>query len=195
MITQFPILILANYRTGSTALLHSMASEYSLERFSEPHLRPESMQTLSDKIENKQNDSIIKFMPDQIVKYQIYQYFYNSDCYKIKLQRRDRVAQITSFYASLMSGKWHEYKSVPPTKKYSIPFNDEVADRAIDQILHNDKLFEEMDIKFDQELFYEDLNLESTPFISKLPSLINYNKIYLYLEHKLQIQSELATKS
>jgi hypothetical protein len=52
-----------------------------------------------------------------------------------------------------------------------------------------------MDIKFDQELFYEDLNLESTPFISKLPSLINYNKIYLYLEHKLQIQSELATKS
>ena len=195
MITQFPILILANYRTGSTALLHSMASEYSLERFSEPHLSPASMQELSDKIENKQNNSIIKFMPDQIAEYQIYQYFYNSDCYKIKLQRRDKLAQITSLYASLISGKWHESKLVPSTRKYSIPFNDEVADRAIEQILHNDKLFEEMDIKFDQELFYEDLNLENTPFISKLPRLINHNKIYLYLEHKLQTQSELATKS
>jgi hypothetical protein len=40
-ITQWPVIIVANYRTGSSALVRILGRKYNLEVFSEPHLDSE----------------------------------------------------------------------------------------------------------------------------------------------------------
>jgi hypothetical protein len=166
-------------------LAHVLASENNLEKFSEPHLRPESMQALDDKVKNKENNFIVKFMPDHVNKYQTYQSIYTSDCYKIKLQRRDKIAQIASFYVSHVSGIWNDPSPIARGEKYFVPVDEQAIDHAVSKILDNDRLLDEMNIKFDQELYYEDLNLQEA-HISKLQGPLNYNGICLYLKNKLK---------
>lgn len=193
MITQFPILVLANYRTGSSTLTWNLSKKYNLEYFSEPLRETNSeelMKRLSEKIENKENNFIIKFMPDQINDCELYQNIYNSDCYKIKLQRRDKVAQILSYYTSYVTGVWHSdypdergknYKG----KHYSIPTYYDDINFSIDLILDNDKRFDNIDIKFDQELYYEDIDFVNDWLIKMNPP-VNYNGMYSYIKHIME---------
>jgi hypothetical protein len=192
MITKFPILILANYRTGSSTLAHNLSVKHNLEFFSEP-LRDEiengkpdkPMQRLIDKIKNKENNFVVKFMPDQINDHQIYQDIYNSDCYKIKLQRRDKIAQIASYYISYASGTWHSDNPTERGEKYFIPAYYDDIEYAINLILDNDLRFDDIDVKFDQELYYEDLNLENE-WLVKLNPPLNYNGICMYIKDRMQ---------
>ena len=184
MITKFPILILANYRTGSSSFNHIMSQQYNLKKIAEPHLDHSRMQTLSEMVKNKQTNFTVKFMPDQLNEHQIYYDIYNSDCYKIKLQRKDKIAQIASYYIAYVSGTWHSENPAVRGEKYYIPIHHDDINYSIDKILDNDKMLDEMDIKFDQALYYEDLNLENGN-ASKLNFPMNYNRICLYIKNKL----------
>ena len=46
----FPILLLANYRTGSSALVQIIGEQQNLEVFREPHLEEEQLQKLQLKL-------------------------------------------------------------------------------------------------------------------------------------------------
>jgi LPS sulfotransferase NodH len=189
MITRFPVLVLANYRTGSSTLTHNLFNQYNLEFFSEPlrneEISEELMQRLANKVKNKENNFIVKFMPDQVNDCQLYQDIYNSDCYKIKLQRRDKIAQIASYYACYVTGIWHSDNPARRGEKLVLPIYNDDIDFSINLILDNDRRFAEMDTKFDQELYYEDLNLQSDTF-SKLDAPSNYHGICSYIKHRMQ---------
>ena len=49
----FPILLLSNYRTGSSALVRILGCKYNLEVFSEPHLDTEQLANLKKYISVK----------------------------------------------------------------------------------------------------------------------------------------------
>jgi hypothetical protein len=189
MITRFPILVLANYRTGSSTLAYNLSKEYNLYFFPEPLRVTEEndrpMGRLAKRIRNGKNNFIIKFMPDQMNDCQRYVDIYNSDCYKIKLQRRDKIAQIASYYVSYVSGIWHSNNPAERRERFSTPIYMDDIDFSIDLILDNEKIFATLDAKFDQELYYEDLNLESDKWV-KLNAPANYNEICSDIKHRLQ---------
>lgn len=184
-INKFPVMLLANYRTGSSALNTLLGVENNLTVFYEPHLRPAAMQDLVDMVNKGESSFIVKFMPDQLDKHEIYKTLYNSNCYKIRLTRSDKVAQILSYYVADMTKVWnHEDPDIRGTD-YFISVKDELIDVAIDRILKVDKLLKDSSIIFDQELVYESLNLEGS-HVSKLIAPKNYLRLYSYIEKKLQ---------
>jgi len=189
MITRFPILVLANYRTGSSTLAYNLSKEYNLYFFPEPLRVTEEndrpMSRLAKRIRNGKNNFIIKFMPDQMNDCHRYVDIYNSDCYKIKLQRRDKIAQIASHYVSCVSGIWHSNNPAERGERFSPPIHINDIDFSIDLILDNEKIFATLDAKFDQELYYEDLNLESDKWV-KLNAPDNYDEICSDIKHRLQ---------
>ena len=107
------------------------------------------------------------------------------DCYKIKLQRRDKIAQIASHYVSCVSGIWHSANPAERGERFAPPIYINDIDFSIDLILNNEKIFATLDAKFDQELYYEDLNLESDKWV-KLNAPDNYDEICSVIKHRLQ---------
>lgn len=193
VLRKFPILILANYRTGSSSFNHILSHNNNLDKFNEPHYEPDQMTILADKVENNENNFSVKFMPDQINDYQIYQTIYSSDCYKIKLQRRDKIAQIASYYIACVSGIWHSENPMIRGEKCLIPIYQDDINYSINKILDNDKMLDEMNVNFDQELYYEDLNLENSNAV-KLNFPGNYNGICLYIKNQLKKQKIWLTQ-
>lgn len=155
-VTKFPVLIVANYRTGSTALCEYLAAKYNLKGFPESHYEPEKFDILLSMIESGQTNFIVKFMPEQLAEYKVYQDLLASDCFKIKLSREDKLGQIVSYYIAYETQRWHESANTRPAN-YTVPINDYDVNGAIERITNNDRLMEELSVKFDEIISYESL--------------------------------------
>ena len=156
MTTKNRILLLANYRTGSSSYCHALAKNNNIDCFPEPHMYEDSyklLQTLL--IDNK--PFVTKFMPDQIDSHPLYQEILNSDCYKIKLTRENKIDQIASYYTADATNIWNSSNNLARGENYVVKIVKEYIDIAIDTITKNDNLINNLDIKFDEELTYEQL--------------------------------------
>lgn len=180
-ITKLPIIIYSNYRTGSTALSNTLArTKNNLINFIEPHANPQPIRPYSqliDFVKNKESNFIVKFMPDQVPLNPVYQTLLDEDNFKIRLMRRNKVNQIASHYIA------------EQTRQFSIPLGNVVDDYSVNidipQILismdilgNNDKILIESTLQFDLNLYYEDLQFDSSYTLSiptKQPK--NYNEI------------------
>lgn len=178
----FPILLLANYRTGSSALVQIIGEQQNLEVFREPHLEEEQLQKLQKKIKAGDTNFIIKFMPDYIEKFQEYKDIYNSNCYVIKLSRRDKISQVTSYYVASITNRWNN----PRREKlypFTIDIDDMLIDRAIERIFNVDALLDNS--KFSKHIVYEDIDFKNAKMDKLLPP-DNYETLYSYIaERKL----------
>lgn len=151
-----PIIILANYRTGSSALCWSIGELNKIESFREPvtAFRNTSSEFLKQYYKN--NNYVLKFMADQINLFKPYQELLKSDCFKIKLTRENKLDQITSCYIASVRNIWGTLDS-DIKQPYVIPiYKDRIKD-VIRSLRHVDDILDTIDIKFDMELTYEQL--------------------------------------
>jgi hypothetical protein len=157
-ITRWPVLLYANYRTGSNLLGKNLAKLCNAAWHNEP---VRSTQRLEEFLKSyySQEKYIVKAMPDQIELIKETHDLLSSDCFKIRLLRKNEFEQVVSYYIALISDKWVQTDAV--VSEYNIPLDYETLNKAISIIKTNNRLLENSTIKFDLTLYYEDLDFEN----------------------------------
>ena len=185
-ISRFPIAICSNYRTGSTALCQSISKKYNILEFEEPHLKShQEFDTFKNKINSNSQDFVTKFIVNHITEHPIYQLILDSDCYKIKLYRDNKINQITSFYIAEMTGDWGTSKYKPVGKDYVVDINQEVMLSSIETIKFNDMLLDNLPTKFDLVCSYESLGIIDSIDLEVKKTPVNINDIKSCIKHFL----------
>jgi hypothetical protein len=165
-----PILIVSNYRTGSSAYSAKLAEEHNLMWFAEPHLYPKLYYKLLSLMNTTERGFIVKFMSDQIEQYDIYKKLLRSDSYKIKLLRRDTEAQILSHYVATCTGIWNTVNGNRPDS-YQVKIDLSLLKSSIDIINESRKILDNLECDFDEVIYYEDLGIVTTSKYHKLEKL------------------------
>jgi hypothetical protein len=166
------VVIFTSYRTGSTALCDYISKKYKLVNFDEVlHV------DFSKRLENfkafltSHNKFVIKIMPDQITNSNIE--FINqlvTDSFLIKLERKNIIEQITSFYLCCETGNWH-FTKFNNMQEYTVEIKPENFDYLIKYILNNNKNLNKLDYQYHLKLYYEDINnIDSQYRIYQKPS-------------------------
>jgi LPS sulfotransferase NodH len=156
-ISKTPVVILANYRSGSTALCRAIANENNILGFSEPSRNPDRCKAFIECYNNNKN-YVIKFMPDQFKEFKLYKKILSRDCYKILLTRQNKLDQITSLYIAAMRNVWgRNNKTIQ--EEYTLSINKKIIDNSIKKILSVDSMLENYREKSDIVLTYEDLGI------------------------------------
>jgi LPS sulfotransferase NodH len=130
---------------------------------------------------------VIKFMPEQIAEYDLYQKIVNSDCYKIKLIRENKLEQITSYYVASMTDIWNDHRNeFARGREYTVDISLDQIKTSINIITKNDFLLENLDIQFDEEVTYEQLVEQKllTSGTIKLHPPTNYKIIKQHIEYE-----------
>lgn len=192
-INKFPIVIIANSRTGSTALANKIAKIYNITNFSdgayiEPHKHKRHVKQLwKDFVLHNNKKIVVKMIAYQIGQAYMYEQILNADSFKIKLLRRNKVDEITSAYIAKERGLYHQKKD-DVIDNSDIPINEERIALAIDRVMKVEKIIDELDYVFDLELYYEDLTFDDYD-ISDVKSTVpkNINDIKEAVRNMLQI--------
>ena len=165
--TKFPIVILANYRTGSSALAINIAKKYNLKYFSEPchndnvtNLDFHKMEFMRFYTQHFNNNFLIKFMPSQISCFNPYEEILSRNNFLIKLRRCNKIEQIASFYIANKRKKFFKLKT-EKIEKYFLEINTFDLSECCITIIRNDFFLEKLPYKEDMNLFYEDLEFIS----------------------------------
>ena len=166
-VTKFPIVILANYRTGSSALTISIAKKYNLKYFSEPchndnitEIDSHKIQFINFYMQRLENKFMIKFMPTQISCFNPYEEILSKAGFLIKLKRRNKIDQISSLYVANKRKKFFKLNT-EKKEKYLIPINIFELSQCCLSIFRNDFFLEKLPYKEDMNLVYEDLGFIS----------------------------------
>ena len=166
-VTKFPVVILANYRTGSSALAAKISKKYSLKFFSEPchndniaELDSHKMEFMRFYTQHFSNNFLIKFMPSQISCFNPYEEILSRKKFLIKLRRHNKVEQIASFYTANKRKKFFKLKT-EKIEKYSVSIDIEILKECCHSILRNEYLLNSLPYKEDMNLVYEDLGFIS----------------------------------
>jgi hypothetical protein len=165
-ITKWPVVIIANYRTGSSELAERISNFYNAVNIPEPKHDPLLMDTLQDMVNDGDNKFVLKLIVDQIDTHPIYRKILQ-DCYSIKLTRKDVLANMVSYYIASWKGTWQQTELTVP--KYSVEYDPFRVDFVVDQILTNNKLLAELSIVFNKTLFYEDLDFTNSDRFKTTP--------------------------
>ena len=172
-----PVVIYANYRTGSSMLADYISKKENLIRFSEPHVSEfDSLHTFEKCVTTNDKNFVVKFMPDSIPKSTCYQTVLDQDNFKIRLRRKDKVSQIASFYIAHVTNRWLQRKN-EAVDTYDVPLDMVLLSEITDRIIKNEILLAKSDLKFNLDLYYEDLGIVDAPthVITKKPN--NYDEI------------------
>ena len=191
-----PVLIYTSYRTGSTALCDTIASQLNRKNFDEayhPTLFPERHREYMH-YKKTNTDFVLKIMPDQITeanKDDIGTMF--EQCYRIRLVRQDIVAQIASWYVSMVTDFWHqtEHKQMAVD---TVPINEEFMLSCCHRILwNNDQVASFPAEAFDANITYENIPGGIHSQYRPRNRSNNYEEILQLVEQTL-IDNELAEK-
>jgi hypothetical protein len=176
-ITTKPVVIYANYRTGSSMLADYIAKKENLIRLSEPHVsRTDSIEVFEDCVTNHKINFVVKFMPDSIPESVLYQMVLDQHNFKIRLRRRDIVGQIASFYTAHITDRWLQRKS-ESVDNYSINIDTEHLSKLAERIIKNEILLEQSTLQFDLDLYYEDLGIVDAPIHVVTTKPENYDEL------------------
>jgi len=172
-IDKFPVFIVANYRTGSTALAKKIGKMYDIRSFVEPHLNNPNI--LHKTFVNKNTrDIVVKIIANQIEEDFLYYHLLHNEenCFRIKLLRKDKIDQIASYYVAQQRGIWYQSKyEYNILTDYKVEIKIKQIKNAISKILEVDEIIKNLDSKFDLEMYYEDLILDDydIPVIKGIP--------------------------
>jgi hypothetical protein len=186
-----PIVIIANYRTGSTAYSMIRAAEHNFVNFPEPHIQPETFKQLETMIDEGRTNFVLKIMPDQVSLNSTYQQVLEQNCHTIKLTRNDKVAQIVSHYTARITNKWNSSNPNIRGQVYDIPVIKQSLIGVIKYILTQDRLLDSYGINFDEELTYESItDLLTNTSLYQLPKKLttpsNYEELIKYTAQLLK---------
>ena len=166
-VTKFPIVILSNYRTGSSALAIKISKKYSLKCFSEPchndnitELDFHKMEFMRFYTQHFNNNFLIKFMPSQINCWNPYEEILSRNKFLIKLRRHNKIEQIASLYIANKRKKFFKLKT-EKIEKYFLEINTFDLTQCCITVIRNDFFLEKLPYKEDMNLVYEDLGFIS----------------------------------
>jgi hypothetical protein len=174
-----PIVIVANFRTKSTALGSYIQNKYNITRFSEPINSHRSALTFSEFMDDGSNTNfVLKFIADQMDDCKYYREILAGDCYKIRLLRRNVPEQIASYYIASKTQTFFQKVNEDEIPSCYIKIVRSHLLRAMNTILNNNALLEESNIQFDETIYSEDLPfLEDTIYVESTKPT-NYQAIY-----------------
>jgi len=156
LIKNKPIVILANYRTGSSVLAKKIALEHNIPCFPEPTITKERKEDFL-KHYSTTKEYVVKFMPDQIDTFAPYKELIDSNCYKIKIIRKNTAEQIASYYIAKIRDKWWTTEEESETN-YFVPIDKEILNQSVEQILAVNQMLASY-TEVDEEIVYEDLGI------------------------------------
>ena len=132
------ILVLSNYRSGSTAFDTMISRKYGLKDLGEAfNTRLKDPRWYE---QNKAARNLVKVMPDQTDHPEFESVM--SKSFVIGLSRRDVIAQISSLYICRISGIWHQYSSV--RDDYQIQIDRDFIRTVIKNVLDLRARYEKM---------------------------------------------------
>ena len=203
---KFPTLIISSPRTGST-ILGDYISQLNdhVKFFSEPHLNLDHYREFLEYSKNS-NNFILKIHARDYHNYDLNL----TDFYIIRLQRRDVIDQIASYYLADIRKKFgydnnNEYKDYMNSM---IEYDFKVIDMIINTTLTFNRFLDNFDrdfsVTFDQDLWYEDLNFDLNKIdfdlndhlnrkhrMFKTPYPKNYNILKAIISKKLDNKSDM----
>ena len=198
--TTFPIIVLANFRTGSSALAIHLARKYDLVCYSEPFhnenlglFDEHKINFISTSI-NGNNRFVVKFMPSQISGFNNYEQMLNQPGFKIRLNRTNKIEQIVSLYVAEKRDKFFKLHD-EEKEKYTLKIDKNFLYRMSNVILRNDFLLRTLPYSYDLDLTYEDLGfIENTDHVlSDQPE--NIEEIREEVRRILQLKWEYIEKN
>lgn len=189
-INKFPVMIIGNYRSGTTYLCQAISMKYELKSFPEPTIPMlnfndmRAVNNLRKHIESKNDKFVLKILADQIDNIPEYREILDCDSYKILVYRKDKIEQILSYYIARVSNVWNTTlwleRQNNPEDAYK-DFPDEIvrsqADFVYNQIYKVNELLLDLKNDADEIVSYEDIDFGYTKGdqlgFDKLPRLPN----------------------
>jgi len=187
-ITKWPVIIVANYRTGSTVFAQHLAKINNVPVYLEPwqHINAQTSEfnehihwlkkDFYDHYKSGNTMYVLKVMPDQIHKDTPYEKILASDSFKIKLHRENEIDNIISQYISNMRQKWVTEKN-EPYYRYTLPIDYNVLLAAITSVTRGNFYLNNLNYEFDQDLSYESLGEIKSSIFEKTRPPENINEI------------------
>jgi LPS sulfotransferase NodH len=168
------VVVLSNYRSGSTAFCDVVAQRYGLKNLGEAFHRFKNQKHYE---QSRGARNLVKIMTDQID----HPEFENimSKSFVIGLSRRDVLAQISSLYISDLSGIWHRDRGA--YNNYEIKIDRDRILNVTRYVLDLRERYERMRDRCNVQLEYEDI-LDD----------LKQSRIGIY--HKPQNHQELLTQ-
>jgi len=176
-VKQRPIVIIANYRTSSSAFSMYIAKRYGLNRFSEPMQWHARYLEFDQYMNQHKTDFVLKIIADQMDDCRHYREILARDCYKIRLMRRDIPGQIASYYVARKTRKWNQLIDEERVPRIIKTVRSHLL-RAMNTILYNNALLEESTIQFDETIYSEDLPLLENSKYKPSTKPSNFESIY-----------------
>lgn len=178
---KLPVVIVANYRTGSTVLARSMSKILNVENLVEPHYKPARWDIFTKCLSSNDNSFVLKFIAEQTNEFAEYRDILNRDCFKVRLYRENKIDQIVSYYVATVTDTWCQtIDSV--IKPYYLPLDEEKAIYAINRIMYNDKILDTLPVKFDITTTYEELGIIENTHIVQTTQPTNVASIKSFIE-------------
>lgn len=166
------ILVLSNYRTGSTALCEYLSNHTNLINLDEIFHR---LNNHNEFEKYKNSKIIVKIQPDQIDN--IYWNYLIESCFIIGLIRKDIVAQIASLYICDITQHWHDQKN-KKNKKYNVDIDIDKIENQCRYIINMNLCYNKLKHLTKIELVYENIvPLLGTTSFSPYTRPENYNEI------------------
>ena len=197
-INKTPVVILSSPRTGSCALGEYISNSFvpSIDYVNEPirtDIQSFEIGNLTPYQYFWQNENIVAFMvhihnklpfvfKEHLINLQKYEkdlvkyISYDPTLFRIRLQRKDTVKQIASLFIARMRKKWFMSKedlNIP----YSVVMDDAMLQECISFILASNQALANTDIKFDLELYFEDLPELPNDIFMLETKPINYDEV------------------
>jgi hypothetical protein len=178
-ICQWPVIVVANYRTASSPFINAIREQFKLGElaFIEPTSGLHDPSLFLNQYYSNNKKYAIKIIVNQITDLKEYRELLLSDCFKIKLTRLDIIDQIVSYYIAKKRNVWFQ-RPAENIKQYEIDIDDVVLTECINTINNNNLLLDSLSINFNSTYTYEELGyIESA--VNNVPTTmpLNFNNI------------------
>ena len=175
-----PVIIIASTRSGSTAFAWHFGRMHKIKIWTEPTLSTEQFKSFERWLATGRTDYVLKIIANQLVDNEVYQTILQNDCYKIKLTRANKIDHIVSQYIADYTNIWNSDNKYARGEEYNVGIDMDRVKYTIKQVNDTDRVFDNLNIKFDETHTYEELintvNLDSTGVVKIIPPT-NYNEI------------------
>jgi len=182
-----PIVIVASARSGSSAFAWHISKMHRIKVWLEPSYTSAGFESFKRYIVSGNKNYVLKVISNQIPNNELYHSILLSDCYKIKLTRSNKTEQIASHYIGHCTDIWNADDKYARGIEYTVPVDLKLINSIINVVVANDRIFDNLDINFDETHTYEELintvNLDSTGMVKIIPP-INYDEIKAVIEEE-----------
>lgn len=153
-------MLYANYRTGSNLLGKQLARDNDATWHNEPIRDKSRLVEFLKSYYSADSTYIVKCMPDQVELIKETSDLLGSECFKIRLLRRNEFEQVVSYYIAMMRDQW--VQTSKDVADYAVPLDYQRLGVAITTIKKNNQDLLNSKIHFDYTLYYEDLDFNDS---------------------------------